>query len=732
MTGKRTALAALALWACVGAPASAQDVKSLLERMTLEEKAGQLSMAARLGTNPLRDRDAPRKDMIGSVLNVITPQERATVTDAVAGSRLKIPTLFAYDIIHGHKTLFPVPLAEAASFDPDMAARSSEFAAREARAHGLALTFAPFADLSRDARWGRIIEGSGEDPLLNALFAKARVEGFRRGGIASTVKHFAGYGAVEGGRDYGPVDLPVTELRNRYLSGYKAAIEAGADTVMMSFVALNGVPSAVNRFLIHDLLRGEWGFKGAIMSDLEAVHELVEMGVATDDRDAVVQAFNAGVDIDMESGLYQRYLPELVREGRVSEADLNAAVARVLTLKARLGLFGEAPIDFEAAKRASATPDMLAFARASAAQTMVLLKNERDILPLKSGLRSLAVIGSLGNSPATVLGPQFAASDEKDTLSLLVGLRERAEPAGITVRYAEGCDIECDTTTGFAEATRLASESDAAIIVVGEPRHSTSEAGSRTRLELPGHQEDLVKAVAASGKPVILVVFAGRAPALSNVLPASTAILNIWYPGSEGAHALADVLLGEAEPSGRLPITLPRSTGQVPLTYNQYAVGRPGDEAQFFSNRYYREPPGPLFPFGFGLGYGKVRYGTVALENTTPGPQDKVTAHVALTNEGAHQTLETVQLYVRQKVAKRTRPLRELKAFTRITLKPGETRTLDLSAAIADFGYWQEDGRYVVEPGAYQIFVGRDSTAPLAGEINVREGLERSVDMAQR
>lgn len=720
-------------------PATPKDAKAnapdpriarLLGEMTLEEKAAQLFMAAREGTDPFHNENLGRKDEVGAVLNFTGTKDIAAIRTAVAESRLKIPPIFGLDIIHGYKTLYPVPLAEAATFDPSIAERSAELAAREARANGQHLTFAPFADLSRDPRWGRIVEGSGEDPLLNVLFTRARVEGFHRGGLATTVKHFAGYGAVEAGRDYGPVDMSLSELRSRYLSGYQAAVDAGTDTVMTSFVALNGHPATANRFLMTDVLRHEWSFKGIVMSDLNAVKELIEQGVAADEEEAAYQAFTAGVDMDMESGIYMRQLPDLVRKGRISVADLDRSVTRVLELKVKLGLFDEPMPDALKAAAGTATSEMLDFARVSAERSLVLLKNDNNILPIRPQVKSIAVIGAMADSASDILGPQFAEAHGQDGETIIDGIRTRAAKNNISVAYVPGCNASCDETKGFGAAVYTAAAADFTILVLGEPMFLTSEGGSRSSLELPGHQAALLKEIADTGKPFAVVLLAGRPLALSNIVNEAPALLYAWYPGARGGSAVANVLFGDAEPTGRLPVTLPRTTGQVPLTYNQYAVGRPADDGNRFTNRYVDTPSGPLFPFGFGLGYGKVDYGKAMIARTDLTKDDRVEVHLHLANSGKFAQLETAQLYIRQKVASRTRPIRELKDFRQVHLNPGEGADVQLSVPVSELGFYQEDGSYTVEPGVYQIFAGADSTAPLAGEVKIKDGLKRDALVA--
>ncbi len=709
------------------------SIQALLSKMTLEEKASQLFMAPRGGDAPAYiTNDLSSTKLAGAVFNFTTPEQIAAVHKMVAESRLKIPVLFGLDIVRGYKMLYPVPLAEAALFDPEMARQSSELAAREAVANGQRLTFAPIADLARDARWGRVSEGAGEDPMLGALYAKARVEGLHQGGLATTLKHFAGYGGVEAGLDYGPVEMSMSEIRSRYLAGFRAGLAAGTDVVMSSFVALNGHPSTGNHELLTGLLRDELGFGGFVMSDFNAIAELVNQGVAVDAKDAARQAFEAGVDMDMQSGLYPHYLPELVRRGVLSMAALDRSVAHVLALKQRLGLFDAKPLDAAQAAAETATPAMRAFARKEAAATMVLLRNEKNTLPITSAVHSIAVVGGFAKDGRTTLGPQFATAVESDATTTLAGITTRAQAAGISVSYVEGCGIYCFTDDGFAAATIAAKAADLTVVVVGETIDLSSEGGSRASVELPGRQADLVRAVAASGKPFVVVVLSGRPLALSSIVPLAPAILDAWYPGTEGGHAIADVLFGDADPQARLPVTFPRVTGQVPLTYNSYTVGRPADPNDHFTHKYADLDVGPLYPFGYGLTYSTVDYSAPKLSATALHVKDVLTATLTLHNTGARPSTEVVQLYMHQKVGSRTHPVRELKGFTKVTLGAGERREVAVAVPIETFGYWPEDGSYQIEPGEYEIYLGRDSTAPLVGTVKVLDGLTRSADALKR
>ncbi|MDR3496403.1 MAG: glycoside hydrolase family 3 N-terminal domain-containing protein, partial [Ancalomicrobiaceae bacterium] len=636
---RRLALAAASTFALLR-PALAADaidakVDALIAQMTLEEKVGQLTMASNEKT---LDWQAMATGGIGSVLNFATPASVADV-EARARSRLGIPLLVALDVIHGYRTIFPVPLADAASFDPAVTFRSAELAAREARASGIGLTFAPMSDLAHDPRWGRIVEGSGEDPVLAAAFTAARVKGFKAGGLATTVKHFAGYGAVEGGRDYDSVDMSEAQLRDLYLPTYRAGIDAGADSVMTAYVAVDGVPATANRHLLQDILRGEWGFDRAVMSDLRSIQELVSHGTAADGADATVKAFLAGVDIDMDSGLYQHYLAEAVKSGKVPMELIDQATRRVLLLKARLGLFDAAPVDPAAAELKLDTPETRAQARELARQTFVLLKNDNQTLPIPAGVKTIAVIGSLADSQPDHLGPDAGIAHDDETVTLLQALKARAGTS-FNVVYAPGCDRHCDNTDGIDAAVAAARDADYVVLAIGEARDMAGEGGSRSDLAPPGHQSELIDAIAKLGKPTAAVVYTGRAMALQSVAGKLGAILVAWYPGTEGGNALADVLFGDVAPSGKLPVTFPRVTGQVPIVYNHLPTGRPAEPTDRYTSKYVETGIGPLYPFGWGLSYTDFAYSQPTLIADKLAPEDRPTVRVALPNTGTRAAAE--------------------------------------------------------------------------------------------
>lgn len=699
----------------------AERVDRLLKQMTLEEKIGQLNMPS-IGKN--LSMDAVARGEVGAVLNFFSPESTMPVREAVARSRLKIPVLFGLDVLHGYRTMFPMPLAEAASFDPTLTERTAYWAAIEAKAGGVDLTFAPMADVYRDARWGRGIEGGGEDPLLSAAMTRARVEGFKRGGLGATVKHFAAYGAVEAGRDYASVDMSPGMLRDRYLPPYRAAVEAGVDAVMTSYVTVNGVPTTGSRFLMTDVLRGEWGFDGFVVSDMNAIAEMGTLGVVETGQEAAALAFEAGVDQDMDADHYRAHLADLVRTGKVAMESVDRSAGLVLAAKMRLGLFDAPPFDPAAGAAVIGSPDIRAVARAAARDTFVLLKNTDATLPLAPSVKSIAVIGGLADDRRNPLGQHAASARESETVTVIEGLRARAG-SSVSVTHAAGCDAYCRSDDGFAAAIEAARGADVTVLVLGEPRDHAGEGGSRTSLALPGRQRELIAALSKLGKPIVLVLMNGRALALEDIHDQVSSILVTWYPGTEGGNAIADVLFGDAAPSARLPVTFPRTTGQVPLTYNEMPTGRPANDEDRYTSRFVDVASGPLYPFGWGLTYTTFRYQDVEIVNDKLGPEDwLLRVSVDVTNTGEREGRTVAQLYIRDLVASRTRPVRELKAFQPVTLAPGETKRIELAVSAADLGFHLDDGTYMVEPGRFRAFVGDNALATLSATFDVEEGMK--------
>jgi beta-glucosidase len=695
-------------------------VDELLGRMTLEEKIGQLNLVS---NDPQFRYEHVRAGRVGAVINFNNARDIAEAQKVARQSRLGIPLIFGLDVLHGFRTMFPVPLAETATFNPDLARMAGEWSAREAAYVGLQWTYAPMADVSRDPRWGRIVEGSGEDPHLGGVFAAARVEGLRAGGLATAVKHFAGYGAAAGGRDYDSTDIPPAEFRDTFLPPFSAAIEAGSETVMSAFNALNGVPATANSWLLTGILRKEWGFNGFVVSDWAAIHELIAHGVAADGGEAARKAFLAGVDMDLGGGLYDRHLADEVRAERVPIAAIDAAVRRVLRVKFRMGLFERADTDPARVDAIFPTPESRRAARAVARESIVLLQNDGGILPLAAGTRSIAVVGALANSAKDQLGPHAARGHAEDTVTIVDSLRRRASAAGASVVYAAGCDAKCSSTDGFPEAVSAAKAADAVIAVLGEPEELSGEAASRTRLTLPGHQRELLDALAATGKPVVLVLVAGRPLELGIIPDKVPSILMAWFLGNEGGPAVAEVLFGDVNPSGKLPVTWPRTVGQIPIYYNRLPSGRPTRSDNRFTLNYIDESIRPLYPFGWGLSYTAFRFSDLAV--TTPRLKASETAEVqvTITNEGPRAGQEVAQLYVRDPVASRSRPVRELKSFEKIALAPGESRVMRFRIPGRELGFHHDDGTYVVEPGMFQVWIGSNSLADLGGSFEVTEGL---------
>lgn len=698
-------------------------IDQLLAQMTLEEKVGQLNLISH--GPPLRWNEIT-EGKIGALLNFNSAADIARAQKLARQSRLKIPPLFGLDILHGLRTQFPIPLGEAAAFNPELSRLASEWAAKEASYVGLQWTFAPMADLSRDSRWGRIVEGFGEDPHLGAVLTAARVRGFRDGGLASAVKHFAGYGAPQGGRDYDTTFIPRAEMYDIYLPPFRAAVEAGTASFMAAFNALNGEPATANAWLQTEVLRRQWGFKGFVTSDWSGIGELIAHGIAADGAEAARKAILAGVDMDMMGELYITHLPNEVRAGRVPEAVVDQAVRRVLRTKIELGLFERPDADPSHQDSAFPSPESRRAARDVAVETLVLLKNLSSALPIAPDTKSLAVIGPLADAPRDQLGPHAARGHAQDSVSILKGLQMRADRAGAVVRYVPACDLFCRTTDTLPAAIDAARASDLVIAVFGEPQDLSGEAASRTRMTLGGKQEEVLRALIATGKPVVLVLVAGRPIELGALADDLSSIVMAWYPGTEGGNAVADVLFGDVNPSGKLPVSWPRAGGQLPLYYNRLPTGRPTLPGNRFTLNYLDESITPLYPFGWGLGYSGFAYTDARIATTQLTSDGIVEANVNLRNTGERAGEEVVQLYTRDPIASRSRPLRELKAFTKVALQPNETRQVTLRVPVKDLGFHRDDGTYVVEAGTFEIFVGGNSLAEKAGEIELTDTLTRA------
>jgi len=703
-------------------------VNALLAQMTLAEKLGQLQQLAGEGDGNFAPEhlDLVRKGLLGSTLGVRNggrPNQIQRV--AVEESRLKIPLLFGFDTIHGYRTIFPIPLAEAASWDPSLAERSSSIAAKEAYAAGLRWTFAPMVDIARDPRWGRITEGAGEDPFLGAAFARARVRGFQGedysqpGKLLACAKHWVAYGAAEGGRDYNTTEVSEQTLRSIYFPPFKAAVDAGVGTFMSAFNALNGVPTSANHFTLTKVLRDEWKFDGFVVSDYTAVKELIAHGYAANDKDAAWLALNAGVDMEMVSRLFNQHGPELLTEKKWSQATVDEAVRRILRIKFRLGLFERPYVDESLEKTAYLSVDSRAAAREIAGKSMVLLKNDRDTLPLAKTIRSVAVIGPLADDKRSPLGWWSGDGRDDDTVTPLAGIKNKVSNQ-TKVTYAKGCDVLLDDTSGFAEATAAARDSDVAIVVVGEPKDFAGEAASRASLDLPGRQMDLVKEVARVGKPTIVVLVNGRPPAIGWIVDNVPSILEAWMGGTESGNAIADILFGDVNPGGKLPVTFPRLTGQVPIYYNHLNTGRPPVADSRYNSKYIDASWTPQFPFGFGLSYTQFKISNVAISATQIRPDGTIRVTADVENVGKRVGDEVVQLYVRDVAASIARPVKELKGFQRVTLQPGQKRSVEFVLRPEHLGFYNHEMKFVVEPGEFRVMVGSNSQDVIEKTFEVR------------
>ena len=740
-----------------------KKIDALLRQMTLAEKLGQLQMLDGEANGNFRPehRDLIRQGLLGSTLNVRgVARTNELQRIALNESRLKIPALFAFDVIHGYRTIFPVPLGEASSWDPAAAERSASIAAAESAASGVRWTFAPMVDIARDARWGRIIEGAGEDPYLGAAMARARVRGFQGADysqpdkVVACAKHWVAYGAAEAGRDYNTTDISEGVLREVYLPPFKAAVDAGVGTFMSAFNDLNGVPTSANPFTLTKILRGEWKFDGFVVSDYESVKELMNHGLAGTEAEAARAALNAGVDMEMVSRFYKQHGPQLLQENKISQTTIDEAVRRILRIKLRLGLF-EQPYGDETRERAALlNPAHLAAARQIAARSMVLLKNERDVLPLNKNARVIAVIGPFADDNKAPLGSWTGDGRTEDTISLLAGIKAKVSPQtrilhakgvalgdrGVTGNFdappvetsnAGGTNVAPNTDAArsaigtlapdsFAAAVNAAREADVTLIAVGETAEMSGEAASRTSLDLPGRQLELIQAIHATGKPYAVVLMNGRPLTINWLAENSPAILETWFAGTQAGHAIADVLFGDVNPGGKLPVTFPRTVGQAPLYYNHKSTGRPPTD-QKYTSKYLDVPVTPLYPFGYGLSYTQFRLSNLQLSAPSIRPDARMTVSVELENTGRRAGDEVVQLYVRDMVASVTRPVRELKGFERVTLQPGERRRITFTLGPEQLGFYDREMRFIVEPGTFTVFVGSSSVGGLEAKFEVIE-----------
>ena len=724
-------------------PELEERVTALLGRMTLAEKIGQMNQVnvdgpAAAGTL----RNAVREGRVGSLINLVDPELADTLQRAaIEESRLGIPLLVGRDVIHGFRTVMPIPLGQAATWNPEVVREGARAAASEAAAAGVNWTFAPMLDISRDPRWGRIAESLGEDPFLASCLGAAMVEGFQGddlaapGSIAACAKHFAGYGASESGRDYATTNIPANELRNVHLPPFQAALEAGVASVMTSFSDLDGVPATANRFLLRRVLRDEWGFDGLVVSDWDSIRQLAVHGLTAGDRDSACEALMAGVDMDMAGGAYAAELPALVEDGRVPMEVIDAAVANILRVKFRLGLF-DRPCADPAPAASLADGDKPRIALDPARQGIVLLKNDGGVLPLaQARTRSIAVIGPLADDPYEQLGTWIFDGDAALSVTVLQGLRDLAG-GGIAIRHVRAMDTtRSRSTEAFDEAVQAARESDVAVLFLGEESILSGEAHSRADIGLPGAQAELVRRVREAGKPLVAVIMAGRPLVLTDVIDHLDAVLFAWHPGTMGGAAVAELLLGVVSPSGKLPVTFPRAVGQVPIYYNQKHGGKPPSPATTVliddipvrapqtsvGNTAYHLDAGylPLFPFGHGLSYTTFGYSNLHLDRTELPVGEALTVSVELANTGAVAADEVVQLYVRDLVGSLTRPVRELKGFRRVRVAPGERVTVSFRLHSDDLAFFGRDGSAVVEPGEFHLWIGGNSEAGLRGAFRL-------------
>jgi beta-glucosidase len=716
-------------------------VEALIARMSPEEKAGQLTLmasaiggAAASALNPAnrnnldQQLEAARAGRITGIFNGAGSDWHRQLQQAAMESRLRIPMLFAADVIHGFRTIFPVPLGEAASFEPALAERTARAAAAEAAAAGIAWTFAPMVDIARDARWGRGVEGAGEDVLVGRRFAAARVRGFQGAGldrddaVLACAKHFAAYGAAEGGLDYNSADVSERTLREVYFPPFHAAAEAGAGSVMAGFNEISGIPATANRWLLTDVLRGEWGFSGLVVSDYTADEELIAHGLAADGRDAARLAFLAGVDMSMQSGLYAKYLPGLVADGAVPMERLDQAVRRVLAVKARLGLFAQ-PFNRLAPGRESQrvrTPAALALAREAGRRSIVMLKNEGALLPLPRGGKRIALIGPFAAGPHDLIGPWNVYGDDRQAVDLATGLRAAmTDPALLSV--IAGSDVEAPLPGGIAAAVAAARAADIVILAIGESTHMSGEAQSRTEVVVPAPQQALAEAVAATGKPVVIVLKNGRALALEGAVLDAPAILVSWFLGSETGPALADIIFGAHGPSGRLPVSFPRESGQEPYHYDHKSTGRPNPPGppEEYKAHYRTSPNEALFPFGHGLTYGAISYSGLDLGPATLAPGGALAIAVRVANKGTRAAEEVVQLYIHDRAASITRPVRELKDFRKVALAPGESAIVRFTLRREDLLFIGQGERPTVEPGLFDLWVGPSAAEGLKASFTL-------------
>jgi beta-glucosidase len=703
-------------------PAIENKITALMAKMTIDEKVGQLNQYSADGdvTGPATNGGNKFQDVkdgkIGSLLNIRGVSYTRTWQEAAMQSRLKIPLLFGLDVIHGYRVTFPIPLADAASWDLDAIEKAARIAGTEAAASGIHWTFAPMVDLARDPRWGRVMEGAGEDPYLGSLIAGARVKGFQGKGLGNTdavmacVKHFAAYGAAIGGRDYNSVDMSPRTLWEFYLPPFKAAADAGAATFMNSFNDLNGTPASANKYLQRDILKDKWGFNGFVVSDWGSIGEMVAHGYAKDNYEAGMQAINAGNDMDMESRSYTKNLAKLVKDGKVKIATVNEAVRRVLRKKFELGLFDD-PYKFSNAEREKATLNKQEFIDAErdvARKSIVLLKNQGQLLPLAKNTKTIALIGPLAKSETDMKG--FWSVDWKGQ-DHSVSLFEGMQAAGANLTYAKGCEIADTSKAHFDDAIQAAKNADIVIMAVGEAANMSGEAKSRSDIHLPGVQEDLIKAIQATGKPVIVLIMAGRPLVFNWTSDHVPAIVYTWWLGNQAGNAIADVLYGKYNPAGKLPMTFPQSVGQIPIYYNYLNTGRPAKEEgkSSYTSGYLDLTKRPQYAFGYGLSYTKFEYSDLKLSKDSLRKQDELTVSFTIKNTGQYAGEEVAQMYLQDVVAQPVRPVKELKAFKKLMLQPNESKTVSFVINKEKLSFYNDQLQWITQPGKFNLFIGSAS-----------------------
>jgi len=708
-----------------------RKIDKLLSQMTFEEKLGQMSQYHTFNETLIET--SIRKGEIGSILNVNSPQDVLKFQKiALTESRLKIPLIIGRDVIHGYRTILPIPLAEAATWNPELVRKGAEIAAKEASSQGIKWTFAPMMDISRDPRWGRVAESLGEDPVLAGIMAAAMVKGYQgnkeKWNIAACSKHFVGYGAAEGGRDYNTTLIPESELRNVYLVPFKYANDAGVLTLMSAFSDLNGIPASANKHTLTDILRGEWQFKGFVVSDWRTPIELPIHGYCETEKEAAEKCINAGLDMEMVSQTYLNNGKKLLEENKINGYQIDEAVRRILRVKFELGLF-ENPYENPKTKQLL-MPEYIALAKELATQSIVLLKNEKDILPL-TNKKTIAVIGPMADAKIDQLGCWAPDGKAEDTQTPLMALKNDCKDAKIL--YAKGSsNCKSDDESSIAEAVSVASQADVILFFCGEDAKMSGEAHSRAFLDLPGVQNKLLAELAKTGKPIVIIIMSGRPLVLESINTLSNAILYAWHPGTMGGPAISDILLGKSNPSGRLPITFPRSVGQIPMYYNHKNTGRPArlNDRDFaptgtpldpkdFTSSYIDISMKPMYSFGFGLSYSTFEYSKLELSAPSISMEGELTVTCTISNKGTVAGYETPQLYIHDKFASLTRPVKELKAFQKLFLNAGDSKNVEFKIKSSDLGFYNNDNVFVIEPGAFEIWVGPNSDEGLKATFTI-------------